>query len=309
MALSTDPFDATELVAVIPEVWSPLVQEAFFDETVLANFITDLSPYLAGGGDILHVPDAFTNVFSVQTQSTQGTEVTTNAPATVDVYLTMDTHKYVAFLIGDADLQLIATDLGIVNKYVKQCVSLLAKALEASIAALWSDLSTYSVTDTATVLSDAEIRQGIEKLDSANVNLAECAFFVHPYVYWNQLHAITKYYQQYSVGPANAAGPVSTGNFGSGNAKVNLRGQLYGIPLYTSTNIVSGLLTYRNFLIHKDCLSFAVRTKGGNKIRVQTDNLVQNLGMLCVVDIFYGVKTLRAASGVLLNASNTFIGS
>lgn len=309
MALSTDPFDSTELVAVIPEMWGPMIQEAFFDETVLANFVRDLSPYLSTGGDILHVPDAFTNQFTVQTQTTQGTEVTTNAPATVDVYLTMDTHKYVAFLIGDADLQLVATQLGVAEMYVRQCTSLLAKALEASIAALWSDLSTYSISDTATVLSDAEIRQAINSLDSANVNLAECAFFVHPYVYWNQLHAITKYYQQYSVGPANVAGPVATGNFGSGNASRNLKGQLYGIPLYTSTNIVSGLLTYRNMLIHKDCLSFAVRTKGGSKIRVQTDNLVQNLGMLCVVDIFYGVKTLRAASGVLLNASNTFIGS
>lgn len=309
MALSTDPFDSTELVAVIPEKWGPMVMEAFFDETVLANFVADLSSIAEGGGDILHVPDIYTNTFSVQTQSTQGTEVTTNAPASVDVYLTLNTHKYVAFLIGDADLQLVATQYNIAEKYVSQCSKLLATALEASIAALWSDLSTNATGDTATVLNDAEIRQGIAKLDILNVNLAECAFFVHPYVYWNQLHAITKYYQQYSVGPANEAGPVSTGNFGSGNAARNLKGQLYGIPVYTSTNIVSGLLTYRNMLLHKDCLSFAIRTKGGSKIRVQMDNLVQNLGMLCVVDIFYGVKTLRETSGVLLNASNTFIGS
>lgn len=309
MALSSDPFDAAELVAVIPEKWGSMVMEAFFDETVLANFVADLSSIAANGGDILHVPDIYTNQFTVQTQSTQGTEVTTSAPLSVDVYLTLNTHKYVAFLIGDADLQLIATQFGIVEKYVNQCSKLLATALEASIAALWSDLSTNTTGDTATVLSDAEIRQGIAKLDILNVPLDECAFFVHPYVYWNQLHAITKYYQQYSVGPANVAGPVATGNFGSGAAIRNLKGQLYGIPVYTSTNIVSGLLTYRNMLLHKDALSFAIRTKGGSKIRVQMDNLVQNLGTLCVVDIFYGVKTLRETSGVLLNASNAFIGS
>lgn len=309
MALSSDPFDSTELVAVIPEKWGSMVMEPFFDETSLANFFTDLSSLADGGGDILHVPDIFTNQFSVQTQSTQGAEVTTDAPATVDVTLTMNTHKYVAFLIGDADLQLIASQYDISAKYVTECTKLLAKALEASIAALWSDLSTNSVGDTATVLADAEIRQGIEKLDSANVPLDECAFFVHPYVYWNQLHAIAKYYQQNTVGPANAAGPTATGNFGSANAARNRRGQLYGIPLYTSTNIVSGLLTYRNFLAHKGTFAFAIRTRGGSKIRVQMDNLVQNLGTLCVVDIFYGVKTLREATGCLLNASNTFIGS
>lgn len=309
MAVTTDPFDTTELVAVIPEKWTPMVMEAFFDETVLANFVADLSSYASQGGDILHVPNIYTNLFTVQTQSTQGAEITTSAPASVDVYLTLDTHKYVAFLIGDADLQLVAQEYKIAEKYVSQCSKLLATALEASIAGLWSDISTNTIGDTATVLSDAEVRQAIEKFDSANIPLEESAFFVHPYVYWNQLHAIAKYYQQYSVGPANVAGPVATGNFGSGSAARNLKGQLYGIPVYTSTNIVSGLLTFRNLLLHKDAFSFAVRTKGGSKIRVQMDNLVQNLGMLCVVDIFYGVKTLRESSAVLLNASNTFIGS
>ncbi len=105
MALSTDPFDSTELAATIPEIWTPMVNEAFFDKTVLADFITDLSSYASEGGDIFHVPDLFTNVFTASTQTTQATEVTTQAPATVDVYLTIDTHKYVAFLLGDMDLQ------------------------------------------------------------------------------------------------------------------------------------------------------------------------------------------------------------
>lgn len=309
MALSTDPFDSTELVATIPEIWTPMVNEAFFDKTVLADFITDLSSYASEGGDIFHVPDLFTNVFTASTQTTQATEVTTQAPATVDVYLTIDTHKYVAFLIGDMDLQLVATKYDINEKYSKEAAGVLATALEASIAGLWTLISTNAIGDTATVVSDAEIRQAINALDSANYDLNECAFFFHPYVYWNQLFAITKYYTSATLGNANQAGPVMTGNFGSSTAKSNLKGMLYGIPLYTSTNIVSGLATYRNLLLHKSAFGFATRTMGGNRVRVQSENWLANIANLTVVDIIYGVKILREPGAVLINASNAFIGS
>jgi hypothetical protein len=52
-----------------------------------------LSAFAEDGSDIFHVPDAYTNTFSVQSQSTQGAEVTTDAPATNDVTLTINTHK------------------------------------------------------------------------------------------------------------------------------------------------------------------------------------------------------------------------
>ena len=309
MALSSDPFDSTELVAVIPEVWVPLVNEAFYDKTVLADFITDLSSYATGGGDIFHVPDLFTGTFSAQTQSTQATEVTTAAPVTTDVYLTINTHIYVAYLIGDEDLQLCAQKYDMNAKYAKESASVLATALEASIAGLWSDISTNTVGDTATVVSDAEIRQAINKLDSANYDLTECAFFFHPYVYWNQLFAIAKFYTSATLGNANQPGPVMTGNFGSSATKSNYKGMLYGIPVYTSTNIVSGLRTYRNLLLHKSAFGFATRTVGGNRIRVQSQNWLENIALLTVVDMIYGVKVLREPGAVLINASNAFIGS
>ena len=93
MALTTDPFDATELSAFISETWLPLVNEAFFAKTVFANFCTDLSSYAADGSDIFHLPDVFTNVTTAQTQSVEGAEVTTAAPAAIDITLTVDTHK------------------------------------------------------------------------------------------------------------------------------------------------------------------------------------------------------------------------
>lgn len=309
MAVTTAPFTASDLVAVISETWTGIVNEKTFDDTVLANFITDLSSYATEGSDIFHVPNLYTNALTVQTQSTQGAEVTTSAATEVDTTLTVNTHKYVAFIIGDKDMQQIAARYDANVMYARESVKLLTEALEQSIAALWSSINTNVVGDTATVLSDAEIRQGLYSLEVLKYHLDECAFFFHPYVYWEQLHAVTKYYQQYSYGPSNEPGAVRTGNFGTAGYALNFKGFLYGVPVYTTSNIVSGLQTYRNLLLHKRAFGFAVQTKGGNKVRVQMENAIRNLGMLTVVDIVYGVAVLREEAAVLLNASSAFIGS
>jgi hypothetical protein len=308
-AVTSNPMTGTSLAAVISETWTSIVNEKTFNDTVLANHVTDLSEFATEGSDIFHVPDLYTAALTVVTQSVQGQEITTSLANQGDVTLTISTHKYVSWIIGDKDLKQIAMKYSVNEIYAREASNLLAEALEQDLAALWASLTTNVVGDTATVLSDAEIRTGIYTLENLKYKLTDCAFFFHPYIYWQQLHAVVKYYQQYSVGPVNEAGPVKTGNFGIAGYAQNYKGVLYGLPVYTTTNIVSGLLTYRNLLLHKRAFGFAIQTKGGNKIRVQMENAVRNLGMLAVVDILYGVAVLRQEAGVVLNGSTSFIGS
>jgi len=303
MAVTTDPFDSTELAASIPEVWSAIVLEELFAKTVLANFVTDLSDLAAEEGDIFHVPDVYTNAFSVQTQSTQGAEITTDAPAQVDVTLTVDTHEYVAFLLGDKDMRQLSKRFSFNEAYAKKAASTLKDSLEDSLAALWSGLSTNSVGDTSTVITDEEIRTAIEALDTANFDLDEAAFFIHPTVYWLQIVAIQKYYDASING--GAAAPTVSGNFGPMDKSRGLKGSLYGVPVFVTSNIVSGLQTYRNLLLHKEAFGMAIQTPGGAACRVQAEYQLRNLGMLTVIDILYGVAELRDAAGVLLNANTT----
>lgn len=316
MAVTSDPFLKSDVDAFIGEVWTPIVNEVLFDNVVLAGFVTDLSPFSRNGGDIFHVPNIFTNRLGnagASRSQSPGAEVTTDSPAAVDTTLTIDQHKYVAFIIGDKEMAQVMSQYGWVlsEAYAREAANILVEELEQAIAALWSSITTNTIGDTATVLSDAEIRQAIEKLASSKYDLNECAFFIHPYIYWNQLHAVAKYYQQYSVGPANAAGMVATGNMSMGGTglKKAYRGDLYGIPVYTTANIVSGLQTYRNLLLHKSAFGFAVQTPGGNRARVQARYELRNLGTLTVVDIIYGVAVLREPGAVLLNASSAFVGS
>lgn len=189
MAVTSDPFvggssgghPANDLVAVVSEKWTDMVNEKTFNDTVFANFCTDLSSYAQDGGAVLHVPDLFTNSLTVSTQSTQGAEVTTASPATVNTYLAINTHKYVAFIIGDEDMGQIASNYNINELYVNEARRLLTEALEQDLAALWSSLTTnITITDTATLLSDAEIRAGLYTMENGKYHLDECAFFFHP---------------------------------------------------------------------------------------------------------------------------------
>lgn len=51
-AVTTDPFTATDLAAFISETWTTIVNKKTFDDTVLANFVTDLSSFATAGSDI-----------------------------------------------------------------------------------------------------------------------------------------------------------------------------------------------------------------------------------------------------------------
>ncbi len=297
----TDAYTATDLASVIPEVWTPIVNEPKFEDLTILNFVTDLSDYIDDGGDTCHVPDIYTNEFTVQTQSTQGDAVVDESVASIDTTLSVNTHKYIAWIIGDKDIRQLATKYKLNEKYATEARKLLTRAIEDSLFALWSSVSTNVVGDTATVLSDLEIRESINKLDSDNYEIDETAFFVHPTVYWNQIAGIAKYYDNSMNGKPSI---IRTGAFGEVSAK-NYKGTLYSVDLYTSSRVVSGLQTYRNLLLHKSAFGVAIQNDGGNFARVQAQYKLENLGLLTVVDTIYGVAVLREPAAVLLNANMT----
>lgn len=305
----TAPFDATDVAASTPEIWGDYILEPNFPKAVLANFFTDLSYLVSEDGDTIHVPNIYTNVFSAQTQSTQGNGVVDASPAQVDVTLSIGTHIYVAWLFGDATIKQLANKETLNEAYAREAKNVLMQSLEDSLAALWSSLTTNVVGDTVTVLSDAEIRDSINALDTLNYDLTETAFFFHPFVFWTQLGGIAKYYSQY----ASQFNYLRTGNFGPGDQSRGLRGVLYDQPCFVTSRIVSGLQTYRNLFAHKSAFGFARQTPGigggmgmsANGIRVQSDYLLQNLGMLTVVDMLYGTAVLREAAAVVVNANST----
>lgn len=318
--VTTDPFTNTDLAAVIPIVWPTMVLEELFAKAVAANWFTDLSDWMREQGDTARIPDVYTNTFTKSNQSTQGAEVTTQSPAQNTVTLSVNTHDYVAFIIGDKDARQLLRSFDFNGVYTKKAAGVLRHDLEDALFGLWSGLSTNVVGDTATVLSDAEIRTGIEALEALNFDTldGDTAFFMHPYTFYIQLGATTKYYDQAQRGPNSAAGFVATGAFGDkSNYQTGLRGTLYGIPMFVSPRVVSGLQTYRNLLANKAAFGFATQylttplssTMEETRVRAQTSYELRNIGWLTVVDMIYGVTELRDQAAVVLNGSSAFIGS
>lgn len=315
-AVTSDPFTNTDLAAMISERWAPIVNEPNFPKAVLANFFVNLSEFMDENSDICHVPNIYTNLLgnsgAARTQSTQGAEITTDSPAQVDTTLTVNTHAYLAWIIGDKDLKQLVKNYGLNEKYAMEAKNILIQTLEDALAALWSSLTVNTVGDTATLLSDAEIITAIYTLDNLNYDLEECAFFLHPFVFWRQLGSVAKYYQQYS----SNLNFILNGSFGPMDKSRGLKGALYGIPVYTTTRIVSALQTFRNLFAHRSALGFAIQTPGvknedgtGGQVRVQMEYQLRNLGMLTVVDMLYGVAVLRDEAAVLLNANNVALNS
>ena len=308
MALTAGEFTPTALTAYITETWTPEVLEEYFANAVAANFFMDLSAFAQAGSDIFHVPDVFTTAFTVTTAPDpyDAVEITTNGPATGDITLTVDTHKYIATIIGDRDMVQVATIYNLSEIYNRKAVGTLVEDLDAALFALQSSVTTNTVGDTASVITDTEIRTAIEPLATADVPLNESAFFFHPYAYWVQVVGIQKYYDAAQFGKG---APTATGNFGGAGLQSNYAGQLFGIDVFQSSKVVNTLLATKNLLAHKDAFAFATQLPGGNRVRFQADYRLDRLGILSVWDTHYGTVASRQAAATLINGSNAFITS
>lgn len=52
MAVTTDPATNVNLAAMIPEVWTEIVNRPNYPKAVFMNFFKDLTPFVTEGGDI-----------------------------------------------------------------------------------------------------------------------------------------------------------------------------------------------------------------------------------------------------------------
>jgi hypothetical protein len=302
----TDAFTKVDLDAFIPEVWSPIIRDLKYASMSIMNFATNLSYLLDDGGDIIHVPNIYTNAFTVQTQTVEGNGVVDQSPAAADSTLTVDTHKYIAFVIGDKTMKQMIQNEEVSRRYAEQARNLLVKTVEDSIFALYTSLTPTAVGSTTLAVTDLDIRAAIATMTSTDgtvFEMEDLAFFFDNTVYWNQVLGIAKYYDK-SKSDMN---PIRTGklNYGADASRGTLFGELYGIPVYVTPRVVKATSVAKNMLVHRDAFAFATHTQGKNGIRVQSQYLLTNLATLTVVDIIYGVGILRTNAGVVINALQT----
>ena len=148
-----------------------------------------------------------------------------------------------------------------------------------------------STSSNAAALTDAAIRRTIQRLDDNDTPM-DGRFFVIPPSSRNTLMGLSRYTEQAFVGNGNA---IRTGEIG----------QLYGIPVFTSSNADFGAGNSGADRIclmgHKDSMVL-VEQMG---IRSQTQYKQDYLATLFTSDTLYGVKAMRTAAttGAALSSS------
>ncbi len=295
MAFPTDSHTGTSLASYIPTVWGEKVNEFFRAKLVAAPFFTDRSDELSAGGNILYTPG--TTELTANSKTNAAT-VTLNAPTDSKITLTVSNWYEASFAIEDAQAAQVMHSYTLQERYAKAAAYAIAKKLDTAIVSLFSGFSTV-VGASTTNLADSEIRAAISALESANVDTAEAAFFMHPAVFWKQVQNIDKFSLAVNspVNDPTAKKPA---------------GYLYGFPVYQTSNIqyVSGTTGRNNAFAHPDALHWATSPLGSggsmgsmvgsSGVRVQSNYIPQYLSTVTTADILYGVIENRDTAGVLM---------
>lgn len=293
MAFPTGTETQTTLASEIPLKWGQRLNDFYKQKLVCADFFVDRSDEVTDGARSLYTPTL--TEFAANAKS-NATTVTLNSPTDTKITLTISNWYECSFAIEDAEAAQVFASYSLMERYAKNCGYEIAKTLDVAIATIFGTF-TNSVGASTTNLADSDIRNAIATLESSNVDIEECAWFLTPNVFWKQIQGIDKFSLAINS-PVNDP-----------TAKLP-RATLYGIPVYISNSIqfVSGTTGRYNALSHMDAIHFATAPLGAGGsmgsmvgsggVRVQSNYVPQYLSTVTTADILYGVILNRANAGI-----------
>lgn len=259
----------------IADKWTREVEEPFDKGIYFRELVTDRSQFVASDGDTLHIP--FVARVAARSKSA-GSAVTFDANTETEVTMSINKHKYFAFLIEDItklqaypNLQALYRNRGMVA---------VLEALDSDLGGLHASAGT-NVSAGATV-DDADILSAISALDSGDVPQTQRSL-IAGYKTINDLRNVNKYvaYDQ-------------TGKTGLAASEGSLVADVYGVDIYLSNNVVDDSTNTHNLMFHKSGLGVAVQMKPTFQIEYSVDYL----GWKCAVEAIYGVAVERAGAVV-----------
>lgn len=311
--------DNTSAATFIPELWSDEIRAAYKSNLTMGGLVKKM-PMNGKKGDTIHVPSPIRGSANAKVEN-QAVTVQNNVES--EVIINIDKHFEFSRLIEDITAVQALDSLR--SFYTDDAGYGLAKQMDTDIfnlgtglgdgtaaaaptaadwvnSAVWYNdagttptLYAEDAVVSADVFTDAFFRDRIQALDDADVPMTE-RFFVVPPVLKNQMLGIDRFN---SRDFSNTQGVVS-----------GLIGEVYGIPVYVSTNCpvieaaadnaVSAVDTRAAMLFHKDAFICAEQ----QSVRSQTQDKLEWLGTLYVADCIYGVKTYRPEAGQVMAIPN-----
>ena len=305
MAFPTPAVTVTTAATFIPEIWSDEIVAAYKKNLVLANAVMKMS-FKGKKGDTVHVPAPTRGAASAKAASTA---VTLIAATETEVTISINKHYEYSRLIEDIVEAQALNSLR--NFYTADAGYALAKQVDTDLVQLGRSFNGgagtnvyatgsfiggdgttayVAASNNESALTDAAIRRTIQRLDDNDTPM-DNRYFLIPPSSRNTLMGLARYTEQAFVGNGNA---IRNGEIG----------QLYGIPVYTSSNCdtTSGSAAARVCLMgHRDAMVLVEQVA----VRSQVQYKQEYLATLYTADTLYGVANLRAAAttGAALSAS------
>ena len=303
MGLGTGHVTLTTADKFIPEMWSDEIIAAFKQNLVVADLVTTMD-HTGKKGDVIHIPKPTRGSPSAKAASTQ---VTLIAATENENTYTINQHWEYSRLIEDIvgvqakpSLRRFYTDdagyalAKKIDSYIQSFGANLQSGMSYSTAKVGDGVTTWNPSananaGNAAALTDEGIRRLIQILDDADVP-GRGRFFVVPPVEKRRLLGISRFTEQAFTGESGGGNPIRNG----------LIGDLYGIPVYVSSNVTAvadtGAATdqYAGLLLHSDAIAFIPQ----QRVRMQTQYKLEYLGDLMVADTIFGGGVLRGEAGV-----------
>ena len=302
----------TTSATFIPEIWSDEIIAAYKKNLVVANVVMKMN-FRGKKGDVVHIPAPTRGSASLKAAETA---VTLIAATETEVQVSINKHYEYSRLIEDIVEAQALNSLR--NFYTADAGYALAKQVDTDLIQLGrafngatvgtNDYATSNTTtkafiggdgttaynstsSNASALTDAAIRRTIQRLDDNDTPM-DNRFFIIPPSSRNTLMGLSRYTEQAFVGNGNA---ILNGEIG----------QLYGIPVFTTSNADTGAGTSGTDRIclmgHKDSMVLVEQVA----VRSQVQYKQEYLATLFTSDTLYGVKAVRAAAttGAALSSS------
>jgi len=310
MATSFSPTNSVTVTTAekfIPDIWSDEIVAAYKKNLVLANLVMKMN-FKGKKGDTIHIPAPTRGSASAKAAETA---VTLIAATESEVQVSINKHYEYSRLIEDiveaqalnSMRQFYTSDAGyaLARQVDTDLVQLGRLANGGSTGAQYGsayiggdgttafDYTANTNTGNASALTDAAIRRTIQRLDDNDTPM-DGRFFLIPPSSRNTLMGLARYTEQAFVGNGNA---IQNGEIGN----------LYGIPVFTSSNAdsasataafpTSGSAIARVCLMgHKDSMVLVEQVG----VRSQVQYKQEYLATLFTSDTLYGVAALRSAA-------------
>ena len=271
----------TTAVKYIAEKWTKKIEKPFYNDLYFADLVLRRDELVSSGGNKINIP--FLSEYDARDKSA-GTAVTYDANTETEIELTINKHKYLAFIIED--IVKVQTHYAIQEAYRSAQKEAVTRAMDTDLASLHASAGT-NVSGGATV-DDADMLSVVLALDLANVPQSGRSGIAGAKVS-GDLRAVNKYnaYDQ-------------TGKTGTAVRKDNLLANVYNMDLHMSNNVVDDATNTHSLFFHKSALSLAVQLKPTYKM----EDSVDYIGVKSVLHAIYGVAVERSAAFIDLERNS-----